>query len=258
MFQRDRPKEKRKSSQKKETGLEEVAKFGRWTYIIDLPSILLIILSMWYLSIVIVIFNQSESEQLQDLAFKGIIASILLLFGLIVAELFENRVIRQRKISIKFETFPRTSIIKGKRVNVFQQTLTWILIGMGLISLFNWIFVNFWTIQRFDITATDIIFFSVAMAIVEEVIFTFLFQITFSILLGSEIAGIIARGIFFMIYHLAVYSEQVNILITTLISGIVLAVVLWRTRRILNNILIHTIINIIAGIQTVGLTFAVA
>lgn len=226
--------------------LEKQSKYAETlshTYYIDIISFLLMLGAFIYLTTILTQFSQSEDAILQQFANEGQIAISLALIGLMFYLLINQ--LKTKKSEL---------IFRGYSEEDFQQTLLPIGVGFFSIAILNFLLFQSVVLPKYSISGFDYFFFVISMAIVEEIFFTFLAQITFEVLTNSWIIGIIARAFLFMLYHLAVYGDDPKLLISTLISGFIFALMFRWSRRITTNIMIHVIINALA----LGFTFAIA
>lgn len=215
-------------------------------YIIDKVAIVIMIFAFVYLSFITTNYSQSDNQTLIDLANQGQIAISLAIIGLVMMLLINSAMRSKGK---KF-----TITLKGFEEESFQRIGLTMAVGVFVISLTNmFLFKTISGGKTYNITGFDLFLFAVSMAIVEEIIFSFLFQIAFEELTGNVVIGIVVRAIAFMLYHFAVYSHDWRMMLSTFIAGIVLAISLWFSKRITTNIGIHAIINAVA----MGFTFSI-
>jgi hypothetical protein len=223
-------------------GTLEPDKDKKLSYGVTKISLIFIIFASIYLTFVITQFTQSEDAVLLELAGYAQTAILLFLVGLVA--LFLILTVGRDKVEF------RTVDIIGTKY--FGNVIFPAIIGLAGIIILNMFVFQFE--GNYNLTGFNYLLFSVSMAIVEEVIFTFLFQITFTYLLNSRIWGALIRAIGFVIYHLAVYGQEQNRLIAVLAGGFIMAGVFeWANGDITANMIIHLAINIMAS----GFTFTI-
>jgi len=237
---------------RRQTGLNLKKKpKDKFSFLFDKIGFVIIVFAFILLTITITQYSQSEDPGELELASNGNIALLLALTGFVILFM----VILSRSETLQFD-------FSFERYNFKEEGSNLILfggLGFFAITITNFIILNVIApgtgnviIPRFEITQLDILFFSILIAIVEEVMFTFLFQITFAFLFNSRTIGIIARGIGFMIYHFAVYGTEPFLLISVLTTGLILAIIFDRTKRITIILIIHIGLNFIAWYITTG------
>lgn len=222
-------------------------------FILDSISFLIIAITFVYLSWAIVNFRQSGEENLVFLGDASMTVLILATVGMVFM-LVTIVIGGSTRVELRAEGFQIAS---------FLRTLTWSILGVIAVSVTNAFIFNSITPPKYaTLEGTNLLLFSVTIAIAEEVLFTFLFQILFTFLFNNIWAGIIARSIGFGLYHYAVYGQNIPYFASTFLAGFWLALVLTfsggkdkqtgaRRSRITANIFVHVIMNSIAS----GLTF---
>jgi len=208
----------------------------KWIYQFQIFFLVLTVIVIFYLSYIITQFQASEEPVLRDLAGKSQIAVIFGLAGLIFIPIINDIKKKRTKIEISL----------GFERREFGIMFFVILIGFAMISVSNYLIFNTIDIPKYDILGFNLLYFSISMAIVEELFFTIICQIFVEMVFNTYIAGYIARPIAFMSYHFAVYGDQPELLFSTFIAGFVLALSFKATKRISTNMFIHAFINGIA------------
>ncbi len=221
-------------------------------YIIDIPAYIFIVVVFIYLAYIFTNYSQSSDPDKVSLSNKALIASMMAVIGFAVLNIVNTSVSEESRI---------VPVLRDYEQDTLEKTLTFVFIGTAVISVGNYIssmyFKTPFTGTAYSITGTDVLTFYIAMAIVEELMFTFLFQITFEQLSSNSYIGIGVRAFAFMIFHSAVYNQQLDLLASTFIGGLVLASTFKLSKRLSVNIMIHIFTNIIATWVTVGLVFSV-
>jgi len=231
--------ESRRKQQRNNPGKKDIDL--KYVYNLEIISVLLSVVVFIYLTWIITQFSQSEEAVLQSLAEKGQIALFLGIIGIIFIPIINDMKYKRTKFDIEL------GISRDEFTNMFLG----IAIGFIAISITNYVIFNSLTIPKYNITGFDLLYFSISMAIVEELFFTVITQVMVEMFFNSSVAGVIGRSFGFMSYHIAVYGEQPEMLISTLIGGFILAISFKLSKRISTNMIIHALIN---G-ASIGLSF---
>lgn len=203
-------------------------------YNIGKVAIVLMIFVFIYLTFMISNYSGVESIS-EEMVSHSEVAISLALVGLSI-----GFIIAASKKRVNIELNP---IDESELMNILFP----VAVGTALISIMNFILFKSIGGVDYNISGYNVVLFNISMAIVEEIAFSFLFQIAFEYLLDSDIGGIIVRGIAFAIYHYAVYGGEWIKIISVLLTGIILATTLRITKRLSTNMLIHVLINLLAS-----------
>lgn len=143
-------------------------------------------------------------------------------------------------------------IYETETFEAFQRDALFSLLGFVMILSISFFVPIFKTTSFFSIAQTNIsdttklIFFSVSMAISEEVFFRG-FLLNWLANINNTIANIL-QALLFSVYHFAVYGQSISLLIYVFLAGLILGYMALRTGSLTTSILIHILVNIFSVI----------
>ena len=127
--------------------------------------------------------------------------------------------------------------------------MKWFMISVGIIVMLA-MYVPKIPLSLDNLSSTELLLvprmFAVLMAISEEIFFRG-FVTNFFITKFSLSFGILASGVFFGIYHLAVYGTEMSIMMYVVGAGLILSYVAVKTGRTSTTMLAHVLVNAISG-----------
>lgn len=203
-----------------------------YSYELDLPALVLAVISAIYLTYIITNYSQSlESEKLEMARLSGIVFNLLicgLVFYLLV-----------------YVGFKQTKIEQPEGYTISDTRLTIIFVAIFLVV--EYIIQNYISkIELSVIQLTEQYFFYISIAIAETIVFSTLFQIIWERLTKQPIVGIIIHAVAFMLYHVTVYGDEPSQMIAVFLSGLNFALAVKISKKLSVPIIIHIIVNILA------------